>query len=130
MVRSMRNEEIMQRAIGVLTLMHGGDGEADDLRLALKLLQEDVFSYSVAVPDSATEDVAEFVRVALEQVMARVAAFTAGLTLGFQAVAHAYEEQCEDADVPSVLQQLALRLEQRNDERPPWPAGRPFGSRG
>ena len=73
-VRFMRNEEIMQRAIGVLTLMHGGDGEADDLRLALKLLQEDVFSYSVAVPDSATEDVAEFVRLALEQVMARVAA--------------------------------------------------------
>ena len=115
----MRNEEIMQRAIGVLTLMHGGDGEADDLRLALKLLQEDVFSYSVAVPDSATEDVAEFVRLALEQVMARVAAFTAGLTLGFQAVAHAYEEQCEDADVPTVLQQLALRLEsQGGGERP------------
>jgi hypothetical protein len=107
----MRNEEIMQRAIGVLTLMHGGDGEADDLRLALKLLQEDVFSYSVAVPDGAGDDTAEFVRVALEQVMARVAAFTAGLTLGFQAVAHAFEEQCPEADVPAVLQSLALRLE-------------------
>jgi len=107
----MHNAEIMQRAIGVLTLMHGGDGEADDLRLALKLLQENVFSYSVVAPDGASEEMAQFVHQALEQVMARVSAFTAGLTLGFQAVAHAYEEHCPDADVPLVLQQLALRLE-------------------
>lgn len=109
----MRNEEIMQRAIGVLTLMHGEDAKAGDLRHALKLLQEDVFSYSVGVPDGGDPDVADILRQVLEQVMAQVAAFTAGLTLGFQAVAHAYEEHCPEADVPAVLQQLSIRLGSR-----------------
>jgi hypothetical protein len=105
----MRNEEIMQRAIGVLTLMHG-DQDGDDLRVALKLLQEDVFSYAVPVPDDEQVDAEAVMRAALDQVMARFATFTAGLTLAFQAVAHAYEQECPDADVAGVLQQLSIRL--------------------
>ncbi|WP_199440772.1 hypothetical protein [Umezawaea beigongshangensis] len=114
----MENDEIMQRAIGVLTLMHGAAsggpaGEGDDLRVALKMLQEDVFSYSVPLPQGEDVDPAEFLRQALEQIMARFATFTAGLALGFQAVAHAYEEECPDADVSAVLQELSIRITTR-----------------
>jgi hypothetical protein len=102
--------EIMQRALGVLTLSYDGAESSDYLRMALKSLQEGVFSYEVKVDGELNEAGAQALKQAMDQVLSQFAWFTAGLLYAFHGVAQAYENDYEDADVQEVLRQLALRL--------------------
>ncbi|MEU0879876.1 hypothetical protein ABZ345_14825 [Lentzea sp. NPDC005914] len=106
----MDQREIMQRALGVLTLTYGADESGDYLRTALKSLQEGVFSYEVKVDGELNEAGAQALKQAMDQVLGQFGWFTAGLLYAFHGVAQAYENDCEDADVKEVLRQLALRL--------------------
>ncbi|KOV79408.1 hypothetical protein [Nocardia sp. NRRL S-836] len=108
----MDQREIMQRALGVLTLTYDAEaGESSDyLRTALKSLQEGVFSYEVKVDGELNEAGAQALKQAMDQVLSQFGWFTAGLLYAFHGVAQAYENDCEDADVQDVLKQLALRL--------------------
>jgi hypothetical protein len=102
--------EIMQRALGVLTLTYDGGESGDYLRTALKSLQEGVFSYEVKVDGELNEAGAQALKQAMDQVLGQFGWFTAGLLYAFHGVAQAYENDCEDADVKEILRQLALRL--------------------
>jgi hypothetical protein len=102
--------EIMQRALGVLTLSYDGAESSDYLRTALKSLQEGVFSYEVKVDGELNEAGAQALKQAMDQVLSQFGWFTAGLLYAFHGVAQAYENDYEDADVQEVLRQLALRL--------------------
>ncbi|MFD5828556.1 hypothetical protein [Lentzea sp. NPDC060358] len=106
----MEQREIMQRALGVLTLTYDGAGTNDYLRTALKSLQEGVFSYEVKVDGELNEAGAQALKQAMDQVLSQFGWFTAGLLYAFHGVAQAYENDYEDADVQEVLRQLALRL--------------------
>ncbi|SEQ35399.1 hypothetical protein SAMN05216188_102870 [Lentzea xinjiangensis] len=106
----MDQREIMQRALGVLTLTYDGAGSDDYLRTALKSLQEGVFSYEVKVDGELNEAGAQALKQAMDQVLGQFGWFTAGLLYAFHGVAQAYENDYEDADVQEVLRQLALRL--------------------
>ncbi|MFC3899081.1 hypothetical protein ACFOWZ_47100 [Lentzea rhizosphaerae] len=106
----MEQREIMQRALGVLTLTYDGAGSEDYLRTALKSLQEGVFSYEVKVDGELNEAGAQALKQAMDQVLSQFGWFTAGLLYAFHGVAQAYENDYEDADVQEVLRQLALRL--------------------
>jgi hypothetical protein len=105
--------EIMQRALGVLTLTYdadAGETKSDYLRTAMKSLQEGVFSYEVKVDGEPNEAGAQALKQAMDQVLSQFGWFTAGLLYAFHGVAQAYENDCEEADVQDVLKQLALRL--------------------
>ncbi|MFD9703007.1 hypothetical protein [Lentzea sp. NPDC059081] len=106
----MDQREIMQRALGVLTLTYDGAGTNDYLRTALKSLQEGVFSYEVKVDGELNEAGAQALKQAMDQVLSQFGWFTAGLLYAFHGVAQAYENDYEEADVQEVLRQLALRL--------------------
>lgn len=106
----MDQREIMQRALGVLTLSYDGAESSDYLRTALKSLQEGVFSYEVKVDGELNEAGAQALKQAMDQVLSQFGWFTAGLLYAFHGVAQAYENDYEDADVQEVLRQLALRL--------------------
>ncbi|GAA3621127.1 hypothetical protein C8D88_101916 [Lentzea atacamensis] len=106
----MEQREIMQRALGVLTLSYDGAESGDYLRTALKSLQEGVFSYEVKVDGELNEAGAQALKQAMDQVLSQFGWFTAGLLYAFHGVAQAYENDYEDADVQEVLRQLALRL--------------------
>ncbi|MEV6244003.1 hypothetical protein [Lentzea sp. NPDC051838] len=106
----MEQREIMQRALGVLTLSYDGAESSDYLRMALKSLQEGVFSYEVKVDGELNEAGAQALKQAMDQVLSQFGWFTAGLLYAFHGVAQAYENDYEDADVQEVLRQLALRL--------------------
>jgi hypothetical protein len=106
----VEQREIMQRALGVLTLTYDADESGDYLRTALKSLQEGVFSYEVKVDGELGEAGAQALKQAMDQVLSQLGWFTAGLLYAFHGVAQAYENDCEDADVKEVLRQLALRL--------------------
>ena len=106
----MEQREIMQRALGVLTLTYDGAGSEDYLRTALKSLQEGVFSYEVKVDGELNEAGAQALKQAMDQVLSQFGWFTAGLLYAFHGVAQAYENDYEEADVQEVLRQLALRL--------------------
>jgi hypothetical protein len=102
--------EIMQRALGVLTLSYDGAESSDYLRTALKSLQEGVFSYEIKVDGELNEAGAQALKQAMDQVLSQFGWFTAGLLYAFHGVAQAYENDYDDADVQEVLRQLALRL--------------------
>ena len=106
----VEQREIMQRALGVLTLTYDGAGSNDYLRMALKSLQEGVFSYEVKVDGELNEAGQQALKQAMDQVMSQFGWFTAGLLYAFHGVAQAYENDYEDADVQEVLRQLAIRL--------------------
>lgn len=106
----MEQREIMQRALGVLTLSYDGAESNDYLRMALKSLQEGVFSYEVKVDGELNEAGEQALKQAMDQVLSQFGWFTAGLLYAFHGVAQAYENDYEDADVQEVLRQLALRL--------------------
>ncbi|NGY59711.1 hypothetical protein G7043_12330 [Lentzea sp. NEAU-D13] len=106
----MDQREIMQRALGVLTLSYDGAESSDYLRTALKSLQEGVFSYEVKVDGELNEAGAQALKQAMDQVLSQFGWFTAGLLYAFHGVAQAYENDYEDADVQEVLRQLAIRL--------------------
>ncbi|WP_086663337.1 hypothetical protein [Lentzea kentuckyensis] len=106
----MDQREIMQRALGVLTLSYDGAESSDYLRMALKSLQEGVFSYEVKVDGELNEAGAQALKQAMDQVLSQFGWFTAGLLYAFHGVAQAYENDYEDADVQEVLRQLAIRL--------------------
>ena len=106
----MDQREIMQRALGVLTLSYDGAESTDYLRTALKSLQEGVFSYEVKVDGELNEAGAQALKQAMDQVLSQFGWFTAGLLYAFHGVAQAYENDYEDADVQEILRQLALRL--------------------
>ncbi|MGI5503633.1 hypothetical protein [Lentzea sp. CA-135723] len=106
----MEQREIMQRALGVLTLTYDGAGTNDYLRTALKSLQEGVFSYEVKVDGELNEAGAQALKQAMDQVLSQFGWFTAGLLYAFHGVAQAYENDYEEADVQEILRQLALRL--------------------
>lgn len=106
----VEQREIMQRALGVLTLSYDGAGSNDYLRMALKSLQEGVFSYEVKVDGELNEAGAQALKQAMDQVLSQFGWFTAGLLYAFHGVAQAYENDYEDADVQEILRQLALRL--------------------
>jgi hypothetical protein len=71
--------EIMQRALGVLTLTYDADESGDYLRTALKSLQEGVFSYEVKVDGDLNEAGAQALKQAMDQVLGQFGWFTAGL---------------------------------------------------
>lgn len=106
----MDQREIMQRALGVLTLTYGAAESADYLRTALKSLQEGVFSYEVKLDGELNEAGQQALKQAMDQVMSQFGWFTAGLLYAFHGLAQAYENDCEDVDVEEVLRKLALRL--------------------
>ncbi|MDX8032295.1 hypothetical protein SK803_18925 [Lentzea sp. BCCO 10_0856] len=106
----MDQREIMQRALGVLTLSYDGAESSDYLRTALKSLQEGVFSYEVKVDGELNEAGAQALKQAMDQVLSQFGWFTAGLLYAFHGVAQAYENDYEDADVQEVLRQIAIRL--------------------
>lgn len=106
----MDQREIMQRALGVLTLTYGAAESTDYLRTALKTLQEGVFSYEVKVDGELNEAGTQALKQAMDQVLAQFGWFTAGLLYAFHGLAQAYENDCEDVDVEDVLRKLALRL--------------------
>lgn len=106
----MDQREIMQRALGVLTLSYDGAESSDYLRTALKSLQEGVFSYEIKVDGELNEAGAQALKQAMDQVLSQFGWFTAGLLYAFHGVAQAYENDYDDADVQEVLRQLALRL--------------------
>ncbi|GGM99483.1 hypothetical protein GCM10011609_42230 [Lentzea pudingi] len=106
----VEQREIMQRALGVLTLTYDGAGSNDYLRMALKSLQEGVFSYEVKVDGELNEAGQQALKQAMDQVLSQFGWFTAGLLYAFHGVAQAYENDYEDADVQEVLRQLAIRL--------------------
>ncbi|MGW6930340.1 hypothetical protein ACWGE0_09740 [Lentzea sp. NPDC054927] len=106
----MDQREIMQRALGVLTLSYDGAESTDYLRTALKSLQEGVFSYEVKVDGELNEAGAQALKQAMDQVLSQFGWFTAGLLYAFHGVAQAYENDYEDADVQEVLRQIAIRL--------------------
>ncbi|GLY48015.1 hypothetical protein Lesp01_16710 [Lentzea sp. NBRC 102530] len=106
----VEQREIMQRALGVLTLTYDGAGSNDYLRMALKSLQEGVFSYEVKVDGELNEAGAQALKQAMDQVLSQFGWFTAGLLYAFHGVAQAYENDYEEADVQEILRQLALRL--------------------
>jgi hypothetical protein len=106
----VEQREIMQRALGVLTLTYDGAGSNDYLRMALKSLQEGVFSYEVKVDGELNEAGQQALKQAMDQVLSQFGWFTAGLLFAFHGVAQAYENDYEEADVQEVLRQLAIRL--------------------
>jgi hypothetical protein len=106
----VEQREIMQRALGVLTLTYDGAGSNDYLRMALKSLQEGVFSYEVKVDGELNEAGQQALKQAMDQVLSQFGWFTAGLLYAFHGVAQAYENDYEEADVQEILRQLALRL--------------------
>ncbi|MCR3747274.1 MULTISPECIES: hypothetical protein [Lentzea] len=106
----VEQREIMQRALGVLTLTYDGAGSNDYLRMALKSLQEGVFSYEVKVDGELNEAGQQALKQAMDQVLSQFGWFTAGLLYAFHGVAQAYENDYEEADVQEVLRQLAIRL--------------------
>jgi hypothetical protein len=106
----VEQREIMQRALGVLTLTYDGAGSNDYLRMALKSLQEGVFSYEVKVDGELNEAGHQALKQAMDQVLSQFGWFTAGLLYAFHGVAQAYENDYEEADVQEVLRQLAIRL--------------------
>ncbi|TWP51550.1 hypothetical protein FKR81_15250 [Lentzea tibetensis] len=114
----MDKVEIMQRALGVLMLTydHEAAEAGDDLRAALKVLQQGVFSYEVALGEPPAPGTEEVVKQALDQVLSQFAWFTAGFMFAFRGVVQAYENDCPDVDVKEVLRALAIQLAERNVE--------------
>ena len=106
----------MQRALGVLMLTYDYEATeaSDDLRTALKVLQQGVFSYDIALEKPPSPETEAVVKQALDQVLSQFAWFTAGFMFAFRGVVQAYENDCPDADVKEVLRRLAIQLAERD----------------
>jgi hypothetical protein len=108
--------EIMQRALGVLMLTYDYEATeaSDDLRTALQVLQQGVFSYEVALDTPPAPETEEVLKKALDQVLSQFAWFTAGFMFAFRGVVQAYENDCPDSDVKELLRALAIQLAERD----------------
>jgi hypothetical protein len=112
--------EIMQRAIGLLTLAHGAtrrgeitEANEQDMRASLELLRQDVFNFSMKIGSIPPDSEAVVRRVADEvgaELTKRAELLLVGFISAFLAVVREYERDCPDANVAAILQKASLDL--------------------
>jgi hypothetical protein len=112
----MKKSEVKQRAIGLLTLSHGMMHERSPSDTSevdrLKLLMDGALIYPAQL--STTEECAPEVERVVGEVVAELAKryewMVEGLIEALVAIAVRYEDDFSDADIPGILQEVALNI--------------------